>query len=184
MKKSAWSAISKMVGRVYGWHFFTVSIMDGYHSASLFVENRPTGIFLYFADQNFTSLLSLLEEGSTAGFRQYRGRNFDKYIEAFTHSNWPDHFEKCKTDNPGKSDDFYLRKCDHGTLLTIWKLKREGASSGTGSTTPPKEYTVVAGDTLSGIASRYEGVTVESIQRLNRMRGDTIQIGQKLKLRE
>lgn len=45
----------------------------------------------------------------------------------------------------------------------------------------PSTYTVRAGDTLSGIASRH-GTTVDAIKRLNGLSSNTIQVGQKLKL--
>jgi N-acetylmuramoyl-L-alanine amidase len=40
---------------------------------------------------------------------------------------------------------------------------------------------VVAGDTLSRIASRY-GVSASAIQRHNNMRGTTVKLGQTLKI--
>lgn len=50
-----------------------------------------------------------------------------------------------------------------------------------GSTTTGNIYTVVRGDTLSQIASKFN-TTVEEIKRLNNLTSDLLQIGQKLKI--
>lgn len=50
-----------------------------------------------------------------------------------------------------------------------------------GSTTTGNIYTVVGGDTLSQIASKFN-TTVEEIKRLNNLTSDLLQIGQKLKI--
>ncbi|MBM7605885.1 LysM repeat protein [Metabacillus crassostreae] len=47
----------------------------------------------------------------------------------------------------------------------------------------PTSYTVVAGDTLSGIAKRY-GLTVSYLKEVNNLHTDTIFLGQKLQLKE
>lgn len=43
-------------------------------------------------------------------------------------------------------------------------------------------YKVRSGDTLSGIAARYRGVTVKSIMRANGLRSSSLRVGQKLKI--
>jgi LysM repeat protein len=43
-------------------------------------------------------------------------------------------------------------------------------------------YAVKPGDTLSAIAVKYK-TTVDSLKRINQLKSDTIQIGQKLKLK-
>ena len=45
----------------------------------------------------------------------------------------------------------------------------------------PRQHKVVAGDTLSGIASRY-GVSVSALQRHNKMKDATVRLGQTLKI--
>lgn len=45
----------------------------------------------------------------------------------------------------------------------------------------PRQHKVIAGDTLSGIASRY-GVSVARLQRHNKMKNSTVKIGQTLKI--
>ena len=45
-------------------------------------------------------------------------------------------------------------------------------------------YTVKSGDTLSKIASKYDkSVTVESLKKLNNLKSDKIEVGQKLKIK-
>lgn len=51
----------------------------------------------------------------------------------------------------------------------------------TGTLSEDGVYTVVSGDTLSGIAARYK-TTVAAIKTLNGLTGDTINVGQKLKI--
>ena len=43
-------------------------------------------------------------------------------------------------------------------------------------------YTVKSGDSLSKIASRYRGVTVNDIKAANGLKSDAIRAGQKLKI--
>ena len=45
----------------------------------------------------------------------------------------------------------------------------------------PRQHKVVAGDTLSRIASRY-GVSIGAIQRHNKMKNATVKIGQTIKI--
>jgi LysM repeat protein len=45
-------------------------------------------------------------------------------------------------------------------------------------------YTVKSGDTLSKIASRYDkSVTVDSLKKLNDLKSDKIEVGQKIKIK-
>lgn len=46
--------------------------------------------------------------------------------------------------------------------------------------TTQRYYIVKNGDTLSGIAKKYRGVTVNKIKRANRLQSNKIQIGQRL----
>ena len=47
----AWDTIIAQVGNVPGWHIFGLALFDGYHSVTVFVDNRADGPRLYWADQ-------------------------------------------------------------------------------------------------------------------------------------
>ncbi len=55
------------------------------------------------------------------------------------------------------------------------------ASGATGAAAPEQTYTVVAGDVLGSIADKFD-VPAASIRTLNNLTGDSIQIGQKLRI--
>ena len=57
-----------------------------------------------------------------------------------------------------------------------------GSSSGSSNTTKPKTviYTVKSGDSLSKIAAKYPGVSVDDIKKANGLKSDAIRAGQKL----
>jgi LysM repeat protein len=54
-------------------------------------------------------------------------------------------------------------------------------TSGTGAAAPEQTYTVVAGDVLGSIADKFD-VPSAAIRALNNLTGDSIQIGQKLRI--
>lgn len=64
-----------------------------------------------------------------------------------------------------------------GQKLTVY-----GRGSAPATQTPSVTHTVKSGETLSKIASKY-GTTVEKIKKLNGMTGDTIHVGQKIKVK-
>lgn len=72
-----------------------------------------------------------------------------------------------------------------GQRLTIYtgaKVAQSSSTSKKSHTAAPKTryYTVKKGDTLSGIASKYKGVTVSKIKRANNLRSNSIRPGQRL----
>ncbi|WP_188205165.1 LysM peptidoglycan-binding domain-containing protein [Desemzia incerta] len=81
-----------------------------------------------------------------------------------------------------------LNKLSSDTIYVGQKLVIKGAahtetkpapSTGTGSTTGTSSYAVKSGDTLSGIARKYN-TTVANLKSLNKLSSDTIYVGQKL----
>lgn len=48
--------------------------------------------------------------------------------------------------------------------------------------TQPKIYTVRRGDTLWSISQRYGGISIEKIKKLNKLKGNSVKAGQKLKI--
>ena len=65
---------------------------------------------------------------------------------------------------------------------TISQGSTGGSSSSSSSSSKPKTviYTVKSGDSLSKIASKYRGVSVEDIKKANGLKSDAIRAGQKL----
>ncbi len=111
LESSAWDTILGMVGDEVGWHIFGMSVFNGYHSVTVFVNNRPDGKKLvYWADQwaigpgeNFYQA-----EGSVSGLRRYEKEGFDRFISEYTHSRW------CRKST---CDNAHWR-----ARLTIWKF--------------------------------------------------------------
>ena len=79
-----------------------------------------------------------------------------------------------------------IRNPDRIRVGTSLMIPTRGGSTGpvasTGSSSASVHHTVVAGDTLSGLSTRY-GISVERIRSLNGLTGSTIQVGQRLALR-
>ncbi len=69
-----------------------------------------------------------------------------------------------------------------GDKATVSPAKSGTTSKKKGSTRQhgARYYTVKKGDTLSGIASKYKGVTVTQIKRANNLRSNNIHPGQRL----
>ncbi len=113
------------VGNDFGWHIFAMSLMDGEHSVTLFVDNQPEGKTLFWADQwridpgdDFFQL-----PGAISGFRQYDKAGFEKFIEKMTNQWWtgvhqPD--SKCGK-RRGKNWD---AGCRYNATLTLWHLRK------------------------------------------------------------
>src|SRR5947207_4759795 len=90
MDSSAWDGIIGMVGQTQGWHVFGLAVFNGYHSVTVFVDNRADGPRVYWADQwaigprdDFGQ-----QAGSLSGFRRYDQSGFDKFIEDKTNEWW------------------------------------------------------------------------------------------------
>jgi hypothetical protein len=124
MTTSAWDTIVNIVGGTQGWHVFGLAIFDGYHSVTLFVDNRPDGPRVYWADQwaiapgeDFGQ-----EPGSVSGFRRYENAGFDRFIEEKTNKWWNDvHSPNSKC---GKSHlKTWDRSCRYTATLKIWHLR-------------------------------------------------------------
>lgn len=53
--ESLWDAVIQMAGGDVGWSLFGMSVMDGYHSVTLTLDNRaPTAPHIYWSDQGST----------------------------------------------------------------------------------------------------------------------------------
>lgn len=69
-----------------------------------------------------------------------------------------------------------------GPTISQGSTGGNSSSSSSGSTSKPKTviYTVKSGDSLSKIASKYKGVSVDDIKKANGLKSDAIRAGQKL----
>ena len=90
IQRSAWDTIMAMVGTTPGWHIFGLAVFNGYHSVTVFVDNRPDDPRVYWADQwridpgeDFNQ-----EPGSVSGFRRYEKTGFDAFIAEKTREWW------------------------------------------------------------------------------------------------
>ncbi len=124
MISSAWDAIMGMVGNAGGWHVFGLAVFDGYHSVTVFVDNRADGRRVYWADQwaidpgdDFHQ-----EAGSVSGFRRYEKAGFDKFIEEMTRKWWNgvhSPMSTCGKHHPKNWDSH----CRYTATLKIWHLR-------------------------------------------------------------
>jgi hypothetical protein len=129
MHGSAWDTIVVKVGNVPGWHIFGLALFDGYHSVTIFVDNRPSGPIVYWADQwaidpgeDFGQV-----PGSVSGFRRYERTGLDAWITQFTRTRWntvhsPD--SKCAKTHPRN----WETACRYSASLKIWKFQSRPAS--------------------------------------------------------
>lgn len=99
LEKSIWEAVIEMTGGDFGWSVFGLSIMDGYHSVTLTLDNSdPLNPRIYWSDQWSTK----------GGWKEYSKGALDKEITDLTISWW-----KSKPDG---------RKPK--TRVTLWRIQR------------------------------------------------------------
>jgi hypothetical protein len=130
MTVSAWDTIMAQVGKVEGWHIFGLAVFDGFHSVTIFVDNRPDGRRVYWADQwaietEEEKTAFHQESGSVSGFRRYEKKGFDQFIEEKTREWWnevhsPD--SDCAKRAKVRNKD-WDRTCRYNATLKIWHLK-------------------------------------------------------------
>lgn len=94
LSRSAWESLLDLAGREPGWFVFGLSVMDGYHSVSLVLDNRnPDAPRGYWCDQ----------WKSQGGWLEVTGADLDAKIERHTRSWW-------NADKPTR------------TRATLWRL--------------------------------------------------------------
>ena len=104
LQGSVWGTMKTEFKNKEGWHFFPLTVLDGYHSITLAVDIRPDGPFLYWIDdldktKQPESEKFRVTEGSAPGVRQLIPDQLDSYISWTTQSYW----EVLRTD-PTKKD--------------------------------------------------------------------------------
>ena len=128
LSESAWTKVMSAVGSDFGWHIFGMAIMDGYHSVTLFVDNQPEGKRLYWADQWEIEAGDDFKQvpGAISGFREYKQKGFDEFIEAMTNDWWKDVHtadSKCGKAHPKNWDS----ACRYNATLMLWHLRKSAA---------------------------------------------------------
>jgi len=131
MVTSAWDTIMSQVGNVEGWHIFGMAVFDGYHSVTIFVDNRPDGPRLYWADQwaietEEEKTAFHQQPGSVSGFRLYEKAGFDKFIEEKTNEWWKEVHSadsKC-AENAAKHHKSWDAACRYDATLKIWHFRQ------------------------------------------------------------
>jgi hypothetical protein len=97
---SAFDQVLALVGSRQGWHVFGMAMFNGFHSVTLFVDNRPDGAKVYWADQWAIGTTPTGEPenfqqspGSVSGFRRYEQAGFDGFLLSMTAEWWRKVFE-------------------------------------------------------------------------------------------
>ena len=124
LQGSVWETMKKEFTNKEGWHFFPLTVLDGYHSITLAVNIRPGGPFLSWIDDLDKTKQSESEkfrvtEGSAPGVRQLIPDQLDSYISWTTQSYW----ESLRTD-PTKKDGAEGWHDENNTTI-LWELSPE-----------------------------------------------------------
>ncbi|HEV8400844.1 MAG TPA: DUF4157 domain-containing protein [Gemmatimonadales bacterium] len=130
MESSAWDAIIGAVGKDYGWHVFGVSVLSGFHSATVVVDNQPGGKHVYWADQwNIAQGEQYGQiKGAISGFREYDdGAKFDTFIQDITYKWWTTkiHAEDsaCAKRRADLKKKDWKTFCQYPGTLRIWHFR-------------------------------------------------------------
>jgi len=98
------SVMLEMVKNTIGWHIFALSVMDGYHSVTLLLDNTQQPHLeqeVYWCDHwNFKTLKCLGGTLKFGGCKRLNSLNLDAVIEELTQRWWegePDPLKKPKT---------------------------------------------------------------------------------------
>lgn len=110
-----------------GWHVFGMSVMNGYHSVTLFVKHQAGKTRFYWADQQRVES-EMHEPDSEMGFREYSKDQLDNYVAFYTANAWNRvHDQNLRAVKEGKKPTTKgweaRNKLDYSpTYLEIWKL--------------------------------------------------------------
>jgi hypothetical protein len=100
LHESLWSVLLEMAGGDPGWSVFGLSILDGYHSVVLTLDNAdPSKPRVYWSDQ----------WSSKGGWKEYNQTELDAEITRLTQSWWAEHPDNRKPN----------------THSTLWRMGRE-----------------------------------------------------------
>jgi len=98
LHESVWDTVIAMSGGDLGWSVFGMSLMDGYHSVTLSLNNIASGPEIYWSDQWSTK----------GGFKKYTKAELDAEVTRLTQGWWDPQPENKK----------------HNTRTTLWRINQ------------------------------------------------------------
>jgi hypothetical protein len=111
LRESVWDAVIALAGGDRGWSVFVMSLMDGYHSVTLSLDNTdPAKPRIFWSDQWSTK----------GGFMEYTRANLDVEIEHLTHAWWEE-----EAAGTGESALKTGRAIRMNTVVRLYRLSRE-----------------------------------------------------------
>jgi hypothetical protein len=111
LRESVWDAVIAQAGGDPGWSVFVMSLMDGYHSVTLSLDNTdPAKPKIFWSDQWSTK----------GGFKEYTKATLDAEIEHLTHAWW-----EAEAAGTGESALKTGRAIRMNTVVRLYRLRRE-----------------------------------------------------------
>jgi hypothetical protein len=111
LRESVWDAVIAQAGGDPGWSVFVMSLMDGYHSVTLSLDNTdPAKPKIFWSDQWSTK----------GGFKEYTKATLDAEIEHLTHAWWEE-----EVAGIGESALKTKRAIRMNTVVRLYRLRRE-----------------------------------------------------------
>jgi hypothetical protein len=111
LRESVWDAVIAQAGGDPGWSVFVMSLMDGYHSVTLSLDNTdPAKPKIFWSDQWSTK----------GGFKEYTKATLDAEIEHLTHAWWEE-----EAAGIGESARKTGRAIRMNTVVRLYRLSRE-----------------------------------------------------------
>jgi Domain of unknown function (DUF4157) len=111
LRESVWDAVITQAGGDPGWSVFVMSLMDGYHSVTLSLDNTdPAKPKIFWSDQWSTK----------GGFKEYTKATLDAEIEHLTHAWWEE-----EAAGIGESARKTGRAVRMNTVVRLYRLRRE-----------------------------------------------------------
>jgi Domain of unknown function (DUF4157) len=111
LRESVWDALIGLAGGDRGWSVFVMSLMDGYHSVTLSLDNTdPAKPRIFWSDQWSTK----------GGFMEYTKATLDAEIEHLTHAWWEE-----EAAGTGESALKTGRAVRMNTVVRLYRLSRE-----------------------------------------------------------
>ena len=111
LRESVWDAVIAQAAGDPGWSVFVMSLMDGYHSVTLSLDNTdPAKPKIFWSDQ----------WSKKGGFKEYTKATLDAEIEHLTHAWWEE-----EAAGIGESARKTGRAVRMNTVVRLYRLQRE-----------------------------------------------------------